>query len=881
MEPCKWSTLNQLVIFILLFQGVFCDTFFILTATANPCPAPFTWDQCITLQRFATNSPSHGSTVMLILESGSHSLDSGFSLSNIQNFTMVPQVSSDRPTITCSTGTSSSSQSFTLVHVSHIVWQGITFNGCTSRFRSSVHSVTFSDVSFANSGITLEDVIDSVQLTSVDFTDSLRSSIEGLENSTSIQLRNVTFMGQYGIELHTVAEITVEDSIVQQVSITSLYISHSPKVSIVRCQFLNNNLGDTRIGGGLYLTEVTAKISDSIFYNNHALCGAAVNADSVDLTIDGTNFTSNAATSLGGALSMGTNSNLTVTNTVFVTNTAGSGSVISGSGIQNMKVVNCTFSGNHNNPISTTSGGNLLIMNSTFHDNSGTDAGALSDRDTRNYTIIDCSFISNRAYNGKGGAIVKYSTALIIRRSIFSGNSASQNGGAIYTSGTLLAEWTNFTNNVATNQGGAIEGHTNQGFIVQIYLINCHITANAARDGALHLNGDHSSIYIDSSHFVGNNGSIGGGGAIHHEGQYTNISIMDSSFYNNSAASCGVLDINNTNHQSVKFIRSDFSSNRATGTSRGGGVICIRSAVISLTSCTFNGNHAALNAGVLNIEDSVVTVDRCSFVNNSADVNGGVAYSNAYPTTYSVRLSTFLNNSAGGSGGAFYMGMVRSRVNMEKSSFGSNSAKNRGGLIAINGSQLLIDNQTNVFENRASFGTAISACSSEVTVPSELIITGDSTGCKFYSGNINRYNISDFIRQEFTTAAPITTATTLPITTIPTTPFINGSHTHSSPPMVTTPTKNIMRTSPHTVEEPVTAVVNHQGTDTDTQAGGDTTNYAKIAVAISCVSLILTVGLCALVGIFLGIKIFFMITKRRSSRSWDRNNDFLLQEDKA
>ena len=858
MESSRWSALNYLAIFLILFQGVSCDTFYILTATANPCPAPFTWDQCITLQRFATNTSSIDSTVTFILEPGSHTLDSGLSLSNIQNFTMVPHVVGDHSTVNCTTG--SPTQSFTLSSVSHILWQGIAFNGCTLTFRTNLHSVTFRDLSFTNSGITVTDVADSVQMTNMDFTNNLYSRIVGMRNSTRIQLRNATFMGQNAIGLTKAAEITVEDSIVQQVSQRSLYITDSDNVNIVQCQFLNNNLGSTKFGAGLYLLGVKLKVNDSIFYNNQAVRGAAIFADTSDITIDGTNFTSNADIThmYSGAVSIrGDHSNLTVMSSIFVANTASYGAAIMCNDFWNMKIVNSSFINNGNSPVWTSQGRNLLITNSTFYNNYGGENGALSDRGTSNYTITDCSFISNRASNGKGGAISKFDTDMTIRRSMFSGNSASQNGGAIYASGTLLAESTNFTNNVAMNHGGAIDAQATDDYIAQIYLINCQIinnTATLASGGALHLNGDNSEIYIDRTQFVGNTAdNSGSGGAVHHEGQYTNISVTASSFYDNSATSCGVLDVNNTNHHSVKFTGSTFSSNRATGNSEGGGVICIRSATISLTSCTFTDNHAALNAGVFNVEDSVITIDRCSFINNSADVSGGVAYSNVYPTVYSVRLSTFLNNSAERDGGAFYMGMIHSQVNIERSSFGSNSAKNKGGMIALNGSQLIIDNQTNVYDNTASFGAAISACSSEVIAPNELIITGNSVGCKSYSGNINRYNISDFIRQEFSTTPAIPTAITPPTTT--------------SPPVH----HNNNMTKP-------TATAEQQGSEANKDGQGGVGDGFKIAVAISCVSLVFTVGLCGLVGIFLGIRIF-MLTKKRSSGSWSRDNQFLLQEE--
>ena len=75
-----------------------------------------------------------------------------------------------------------------------------------------------------------------------------------------------------------------------------------------------------------------------------------------------------------------------------------------------------------------------------------------------------------------------------------------------------------------------------------------------------------------------------------------------------------------------------------------------------------------------------------------------------------------------------------------------------------------------------------------------------------------------------------------------------------------------------------TATAEQQGSEANKDGQGGVGDGFKIAVAISCVSLVFTVGLCGLVGIFLGIRIF-MLTKKRSSGSWSRDNQFLLQEE--
>ena len=812
-----------------------CDSFYIVTALSNPCPDEFAFEQCLTLQRFS-NSFLESQNVMLIMESGTHSLISvSFIIANRRNFTMVPADENGNPRISCNGG-STTIQDFTLNSISHIQIQGVSFDGCTSTLGNNGNSVIISDVSFTSSKITIQNIVDSVQLMRVNFTNSPRGRIETFRNSTRIQIKDTIFTGLDAVEVCEAAEITVIDSIVQQVS-RSLVLLRSSKVNVVACQFLNNNVGSERIGGGLFLASATAMVKDSIFSNNFANSGSAIAFDGVNLTVNGSLFTSNTGEEYGCIYPRSGRSQLTVINSVFTTNTARTGAAIAAFNINVrliMHIINSSFRENKE-AISTSQAEMITITNSNFLSNFGNEkGGAISDEGTKEYTITGCLFESNMVNtrrNGIGGAITMGRTSLVLLNSNFDGNFAAREGGAIHTTGPLTARWTNFTNNVATNRGGAVNVRSLVGNTTVI-LSNCYLSDNRAElagGGALHVDSDSTAIYIDNSHFARNTATVGSGGAIHQEGQFTNISLVDSTFDSNSATSCGVVDIDDIQHRRVDFFRSTFTSNRATGTgtSDGGGVLCVSIASISLTDCTFS-NNSAQHGGVLNVDDSNIGMDRCSFVNNAADLNGGVAYTNENPATYSVRLSIFLENSAGGDGGALYLGIVRNRVNIERSSFGSNSAGNRGGMVAINGSQLVIDNQTNIFDNTADMGPAISACNSELVTSSELTLTETDNGCKFYKANINSFNISEFIHQELSiTTAPEIIDTTLPVTT-----NIESSTTSD----VTNPRFNTGSTE-NTRSPPDT-------TRTNTPSNhASSTHYAKTATLAMCMTFILAVSL--------------------------------------
>ena len=433
----------------------------------------------------------------------------------------------------------------------------------------------------------------------------------------------------------------------------------------------------------------------------------------------------------------------------------------------------------------------VMIDQSTFENNSRgccRDGGAIYFNTATNVNIQNCKFTGNRIYTHRSieGGAVFVSGDLIITNTHFTGNSAGQ-GGAVYVNGNLIVRNTTFTDNTAnTGQGGAVyvngnitvrdttfTANTGQGGAVYV---NGNIivhsttftdnTANTGQGGAVYVNGN--NITVRDTTFTNNTANAGVGGAIYSARRYTNIELSGNIFSHNTAAYCGVLDVDEFHHQHVNFTANTFIHNKATGQlagNSGGGVICIRNASISLLNNNFTHNSAVRNAGVLRVDESDVTVERSIFSNNTAGGNGGVFYTYFYPTTYTITHSTFSNNHAGGDGGVMYVGRADSQVRIHHSTLSSNSAANRGGVIAIVASTLLV-NGASVFENTAELGDVVSACNSNVTISNpEMIAPQDltQTSCSLYGDSNTAVSMATTQTTEdgilTTTASPTEEAT--------------------------------------------------------------------------------------------------------------------------
>ena len=439
------------------------------------------------------------------------------------------------------------------------------------------------------------------------------------------------------------------------------------------CTFFNN------IGyksGAIYSNASTLTVKQTTFEKN-SLCtccdsGAAVYLTGRSLDIFNSNFISNSAgyiTGLGAAIYT-SDAILTVAKTNFSDNKAG-------------------YNGH---------GGAIYVTSGVI-------------------TIIGTYFVDNSA-GGHGGAIYTSSGAVSITTTCFSNNSIGGNGGAIYTEsyGVVTLTRTYFRDNRAGNNGYGGAVYTSSGLVTisRTYFRDNRAGNSSGHGGAVYFNTD--NFMITNSTFINNTATAGGGGAIYSARRYTTISLVDNIFSQNTAAYCGAMKVDEFYHYRVSIIGNIFTYNRAiqvTSGNKGGGVICIRNASVSILDNKFTHNSAAGGAGVIQIDESDITIKYSIFRNNRARGNGGVLHTYFYPTRYTIISSSFIDNRAGGDGGVMYVGRAGSHAIFSQSTFSFNSAKNRGGVFAIIGSYLKIS-QATTFENTAKIGNVVSACNSHI-----------------------------------------------------------------------------------------------------------------------------------------------------------------------
>ena len=429
--------------------------------------------------------------------------------------------------------------------------------------------------------------------------------------------------------------------------------------TLMNGEFRDNN---ATIGGAIYYnsTASNAKISGSYFFNNTAVTnGGAIDCNASEMNLTNTFFESNYAGEYGAALCRETNAtggfgrnnnftsnnagiagaalgwmgvnNITITNYIFIDNTAGEkgGAIYVSQNSDNCKIINSSFTGN--NVTGTASG-----------------LGGAIDFEGANGTIIGSNFTNNHAYDG----------------------------GAIYVG--ALTGYTNitgatFTNNGAVNYGGAIN------------LIASSVTVNesnfydnyAVRGGALYVGGDGHTNYIYSSLFKGNKAISdktdmdGFGGAI--DWVASSGYIIESEFIDNCADNGGGVYFGGKSHES-RIESCNFTNNQAK---YNGGAIDCNASKMYLTNTLFDGNVAQFGAALCReIHAKEGSGENNTFINNHAIVAGAAL---AWMGSVGINITnyTFINNSADVAGGAIYVSIDSHNCSVVDCNFEDNYVTNK------------------------------------------------------------------------------------------------------------------------------------------------------------------------------------------------------------
>lgn len=153
--------------------------------------------------------------------------------------------------------------------------------------------------------------------------------------------------------------------------------------------------------------------------------------------------------------------------------------------------------------------GELSLSNCKFINNSAHWFGGAiaSDKDSK-ISVVGSVFENCRSVDDAGGAIYAFLTDLEVRDSTFNNCSANFAGAICSLNSEILISYSNFTNNLARYEGGAVYKMYGSGTVIK-----SNFTKNAALNGGALFSDNCTSFEIKNSEFA-SNAATGFGGAI-------------------------------------------------------------------------------------------------------------------------------------------------------------------------------------------------------------------------------------------------------------------------------------------------------------------------------------------------------------------------------
>ena len=293
------------------------------------------------------------------------------------------------------------------------------------------------------------------------------------------------------------------------------------EVIVVNSRFENNVAVNGCNGGGLDANGALT-VTDSIFISNTAVqSGGGVYANIASIT--NSRFEGNTADFGIGGLS--TTDVTTLTNVDFISNTGGA--IIGGP--------------------STIIGGHFIR---------NTPSGLSTDRDT---TISGTEFISNSAYMG-GGLYANYTATLVNTR--FEGNTATTYGGGLFAEHTDIISGAEFINNTAANGGGAAIAEA--GFIS-----NTTFTGNAASQNG---GGLWTGWVTSIANTVFSRNSADAEGAALRMGANHPARILHTTISSPTLATVSAISVDNANNVDISIVNTIITSHTIAISNTGGAI---------------------------------------------------------------------------------------------------------------------------------------------------------------------------------------------------------------------------------------------------------------------------------------------------------------------
>lgn len=432
-----------------------------------------------------------------------------------------------------------------------------------------------------------------------------------------INMDSVTMGGAAYIESANVLFENVQFTNNRAILGGAIYATTSAMVSIVNCGFIRNYVrypgipSDKGRGGAICFNGRTLSISHSEFHDNEAYHGGALSLGVSSIAnIDASQFFDNSATTFGGAVHADSMAALSIIDTLFRENSAGSLAT----------------------PQSLSEGGALYWASS------------------ETVTMRRAYFVSNTA--PLSSAIAFVSGGSILTAVSITGNTARV--GTVSIKSSIPISWTevHITENTAQSTASILRftGPSQTATFTQ-----CNFSSNMVANGGM-IFSESSTINFMNCDFYSNRAS-----------EYYpvfDVSVTSGSItFQDSTFSRNVADIGAVGHIDLSaaptFTNCLFTDNSAEEDC---GVIHIESSAIPLfRHCIFRNNRAKKNGGALLVR-SLFSCEDCSFISNKALLGGAVFFdtgrtmpdpTSAQCTNLFVQTA-FTQNDAEVSGAAIY-----------------------------------------------------------------------------------------------------------------------------------------------------------------------------------------------------------------------------------
>ncbi len=304
-------------------------------------------------------------------------------------------------------------------------------------------------------------------------------------------------------------------------------------------------------------------------------------------------------------------------------------------------------------------------------------------------------------YAKHGGAInIAEDSTCNIEGGTFTGNRASDEGGAFYVYGKLIMVGGVITQNTAESGGGIFVDEDGAISLINVTivdnkadkwgggginnkgnaaLINCTIKQNSAdNEGGAIYNGDKQLTLEGCT--ITDNSSDGGGGLC----CYGTVNINDTTISDNYGDDYGGgLYTRGT----VTITNSHITGN--TGKDDGGGIFN-QGGLLTVTDTEFSGNTTEAGGGALN-NKGTAALTNCTLTGNHADSEGGCIYEGTDGAT-TIDGCTIQSNSCGKDGGGI---SACGTMTIANSTIGQNTAEKGGGGVYSYGDTTIVGTTVN------------------------------------------------------------------------------------------------------------------------------------------------------------------------------------------